>query len=548
MTRLFAAAIAIALAAPLPAAAQDFSVERIDQHIRTLSDDWFEGRAPGTPGEDKTVAYLSGAFASIGLQPGGDLRSDGTRAWTQDVILNRSTMVDDPLLFIDIGGERVAMVQDQDLAVRSPVNGMAKVQLDDVPLVFAGYGTHAPERNWSDFKDSDIEGKVIVVLVNDPDFEGGEGDFGGEAMTYYGRWTYKYEEAARRGAAGVLVIHETKPASYPWGVIANGNDVTLDIVREDPAAAHSALQGWMHVDIASRIFEAAGTSYEDAKAMAQRRDFQPMDLGATIDATLLARSEQIAAKNVVGILPGTERPGEHILFTGHHDHLGVGEPDETGDTIYNGAIDNATGLALMIEMGRAFVQGGGTERSLVFLAVGAEESGLLGAKYYAANPLYPLETTVGVINTDAPGVHGPTRDFSISGSAKLGLLDIMIDEAAKMERRYSPDPNPAAGSFFRSDHFAFAQIGVPAVSFRSGSDLVDGGTERAAEIAAAYAAEDYHQQSDEWSPDWDLSGIVRDAQLIFAVAERLGNSGEWPNWAEGSEFKALRDASAEARD
>ena len=548
MTRLLAAASAIALAAPLPVAAQDFSVERIDQHIRTLSDDWFEGRAPGTPGEDKTVAYLSGAFASIGLQPGGDLRSDGTRAWTQDVILNRSTMIDDPILFIDIGGERVAMVQDQDLAVRSPLNGMAQVQLEGVPLVFAGYGTHAPERDWSDFKDLDVAGKVIVVLVNDPDFEGGEGDFGGEAMTYYGRWTYKYEEAARRGAAGVLVIHETKPASYPWGVIANGNDVTLDIVREDPAAAHSALQGWMHVDIASRIFEAAGTSYEDAKAMAQRRDFQPMDLGATIDATLLTRSEQIAAKNVVGILPGTESPDEHILFTGHHDHLGVGEPDETGDTIYNGAIDNATGLALMIEMGRAFVQGGGTERSLVFLAVGAEESGLLGAKYYAANPLYPLETTVGVINTDAPGVHGPTRDFSISGSAKLGLLDIMIEEAAKMERRYSPDPKPAAGSFFRSDHFAFAQVGVPAVSFRSGADLVDGGTERAAQIAEAYAAEDYHQQSDEWSPDWDLSGIVRDAQLIHAVAERLGNSGEWPNWAEGSEFKALRDASAEARD
>ena len=547
MTRLLAA-VAIAFTATLPAAAQDFSVERLNQHIRTLSDDWFEGRAPGTPGEDKTVAYLSGAFASVGLQPGGDLRSDGTRRWTQDVILNRSTMVDDPVLSIKIGGERVAMVQEQDLAVRSPVNGMSEVQLENVPLVFAGYGTHAPERDWSDFKDLDVAGKVIVVLVNDPDFEGGEGDFGGEAMTYYGRWTYKYEEAARRGAAGVLVIHETKPASYPWGVIANGNDVTLDIVRENPAAAHTALQGWMHVDVASRVFEAAGISYEDAKAMARRRDFEPMDLGATIDATLHARSEQIAVKNVVGILPGTERPDEHILFTGHHDHLGVGEADEAGDTIYNGAIDNATGLALMIEMGRAFVQGGGTERSLVFLAVGAEESGLLGAKYYAANPLYPLETTAGVINTDAPGVHGPTRDFSISGSARLGLLDILTEEAAKMERSYSPDPNPAAGSFFRSDHFAFAQVGVPAVSFQSGRDLVDGGTERAARIRADYSANDYHQQSDEWSPHWDLSGMVRDAQLIHAVAERLGNSEEWPNWAEGSEFKALRDASAEARD
>ena len=548
MTRLLAVATALALVAPLPATAQDFSMERLDQHIRTLSDDWFEGRAPGTAGEDKTVAYLSGAFASIGLQPGGDLRPDGSRAWTQDVVLNRSTMTEGPKLSIDIGGESVTMVQDQDLAVRSPVNGMAKVELEDAPLLFVGYGTHAPERDWSDFKDVDVAGKVIVALVNDPDFEGGEGDFGGDAMTYYGRWTYKYEEAARRGAAGILVIHETKPASYPWGVIANGNDVTLDIVRKDPAAAHTALQGWMHVDIASRIFEAAGTSYEDAKAKARRRDFQPMDMGATLDATLISTSEQIAAKNVVGMLPGTERPDEYILFTGHHDHLGVGQPDDTGDTIYNGAIDNATGLAFMIEMGRAFVLGGGTERSLVFLAVGAEESGLLGAKYYAANPLYPLATTVGVINVDGPGVHGPTRDFSISGSAKLGLLDVMTEEAAKMERSYSPDPKPSAGSFFRSDHFAFAQVGVPAVSFQSGSDLVEGGTERAAQIKADYAANDYHQQSDEWSPDWDLSGIIRDAQLIHAVAERLGNSEDWPNWAEGSEFKALRDASAEARE
>ncbi|MEM9690777.1 MAG: M28 family peptidase, partial [Pseudomonadota bacterium] len=494
MTRLSVVASALALAASLPAAAQEFSIERMDQHIRTLSDDWFEGRAPGTAGEDKTVAYLAGAFASVGLQPGGDLRPDGSRSWTQDVILNRSTMTAEPALSITIDGEPVPMVQNQDLAVRSPVNGMDEVRLDDVPLVFVGYGAHAPERDWSDFKDYDVRDKVIVALVNDADFETGRGDFGGEAMTYYGRWTYKFEEAARRGAAGVLVIHETRPASYPWGVISNGNDVTLDIVRQDPAASHSALQGWMHVDIASRLFEAAGTSYESAKAMAQRRNFQPMELGATIDATLLSTSEQIAAKNVVGLLPGTEQPDEHILFTGHHDHLGVGEPDETGDTIYNGAIDNATGLALMIEMGRAFVEAGGTKRSLVFLAVGAEESGLLGAKYYAANPVYPLETTVGVINTDAPGVHGPTRDFSISGSARLGLLDVLVDEAAKRNRSYSPDPNPAAGSFFRSDHFAFAQVGVPAVSFRSGRDLVDGGTERAADIAATYAAEHYHQQ------------------------------------------------------
>ena len=367
-------------------------------------------------------------------------------------------------------------------------------------------------------------------------------------MTYYGRWTYKYEEAARRGAAGILVIHETEPASYPWGVIANSsNRVSLDIVHEDPAAMQSALQGWMHVDTARQLFEAAGTTYEDAKAMAQQADFQPMDMGATLDATVIAESEHIAVKNVVGLLPGNEAPDEHILFTGHHDHLGVGDPDETGDTIFNGAIDNAAGLAVMIEMARAFVQAGGTERSLVFLAVGAEESGLLGARYYAANPLFPLETTAGVLNVDGPGVHGAHSDFSISGSAELGLLDMLIEEAAAQGRRYTPDSNPAAGLFFRSDHFPFVQAGVPAVSFRSGSDLIEGGTERASQIAADYAQNDYHAQSDEWSPDWDLSGLVSDSRLVYAVAERLGNEGEWPNWAEGSEFKALRDASADAR-
>ncbi|MGB3712314.1 MAG: M28 family metallopeptidase [Erythrobacter sp.] len=548
MIRLLATASILAFSTALPLAAQEFSEERIDHHIRTLSDDWFEGRAPGTAGEEKTVAYLSGAFASVGLEPGGDLRPDGSRTWTQDVVLNRSTMTQPPAMSITVGGEEVEMVQNSDLAVRAPVNGMARVELDDVPLVFAGYGVDAPERDWSDFKDVDVEGKVIVVLVNDPDFETGEGAFGGEAMTYYGRWTYKYEEAARRGAAGVLVVHETEPASYPWGVISNGNDVTLDIVRDDPGAAHSSLQGWMHVDVASRLFEAAGTSYEEAKAMAQRRDFQPMELDATIDATLVAESEQVAVKNVVGMLPGSERADEYVVFTGHHDHLGTGEPDETGDAIYNGAIDNAAGLAFMIEMARAFAETGGTERSLVFLAVGAEESGLLGSKYYAANPLYPLETTVGVINVDSPGVHGPTSDFSISGSARLGLLDVLTEEAAERGRSYSPDPNPAAGSFYRSDHFPFAQVGVPAVSFDSGREMADGGAERAAEISQAYSQTDYHQQSDEWSPDWDLSGIVNDAQLIYAVAERLGNGEEWPNWSDDSEFRALRDASADARD
>ncbi|MCJ7420610.1 M28 family peptidase [Sphingomicrobium astaxanthinifaciens] len=550
MTRLLLGASALALlSSPALAHDPDFSAERLSTHVRTLSDDWFEGRAPGTPGEDKTVAYLTGAFATAGLEPGGDLRADGTRKWTQDVVLARSTMVDEPLLAMTIGGERVELAQNEDLAVRAPINGDAHVELQDIELVFVGYGTHAPERGWSDYKDQDLAGKVLVMLVNDPDFEGGEGDFGGKEMTYYGRWTYKYEEAARRGAAGVLVIHDEAPASYPWGVVANGNDQTFDIVREDPKAAHSGLQGWMHLDLAERLFAAAGSSYAAAKAAAQRKDFAPMPMGATIDATLLARQERIAAKNVVGILPGRERPDEYVIYTAHHDHLGlVEDPAEHGDAVYNGALDNATGTAALIEQARAFADKGGAERSLVFLAVGAEEKGLLGSKYYAANPLYPLEKTVGVINTDSLGVFGPASDFSISGTARLGLLDLLIEKGSALGRSFAPDPRPEAGGFFRSDHFAFAQVGVPAVSFRSGQQLTEGGAERASELAREYVANHYHQASDEWSPDWRFDGIVADLTLLHRVGEALAGGAMWPNWAEGSEFKALRDASADQRD
>ncbi|WP_265561975.1 M28 family peptidase [Sphingomicrobium arenosum] len=550
MIRLFLGASALALASsPALAHDPDFSVERLSTHVRTMSDDWFEGRAPGTPGEDKTVAYLSGAFAAAGLQPGGDLRADGSRKWTQDVILARSTMVDTPLLEMNIGGEDVMLTQNEELAIRAPINGEAQVELQDVELVFVGYGTHAPERGWSDYKDQDLAGKVLVMLVNDPDFEGGEGDFGGPEMTYYGRWTYKYEEAARRGAAGVLVIHETEPASYPWGVVANGNDQTFDIVRENPGAAHSGMQGWMHLDLAERVFAAAGTSYAAAKAAAQRKDFQPMALGATIDATLLARQEQIAAKNVVGMLPGSERPDEYVVFTAHHDHLGlVEDPAEEGDAVYNGALDNATGTAALIEQARAFAEVGGAKRSLVFLAVGAEEKGLLGSKYYAANPLYPLGKTVGVLNTDSLGVFGPASDFSISGTARLGLLDLLVEEGEALGRSFAPDPRPEAGGFFRSDHFAFAQVGVPAVSYRSGQQLTEGGAARATELAREYVANHYHQASDEWSSDWRFDGIAADLTLIHRVGERLANGTMWPNWAVGSEFRALRDASADERD
>lgn len=549
MNRLLAAASLIALSAnPALAHDPDFDADVLNQHVRTISADAYEGRAPDTRGEAMTVGYISGALASAGVQPGGQIDETGLRSWTQSVPLQKSTLVDAPAASLSMNDGTMALTQGEEIAIRAPQNGMAQVNLDDAELVFVGYGVTAPERDWNDFKDVDVAGKVIVVLVNDPDYEGGEGDFGGREMTYYGRWTYKYEEAARRGAAGVLVIHETAPASYGWATVRNSNNQTFDIVRANPGEAHAGLEGWMHRDLAVKLFADSGLDFEEAKAAARKKDFEPMTLGATLDVAILADLEQVEAKNVVGILPGTSRADEYVIYTAHHDHLGMGDPDGTGDRVFNGALDNATGVAHVIEQARAFAEKGAQERSIVFLFVGAEERGLLGTKYYVNNPLYALEKTAGVLNTDSMGVFGPASDFSISGSARLGLLDILIEEAQDFGVSFTPDARPEAGLFFRSDHFPFAQAGVPAISFRSGQQLSDGGAERAAALAADYVANRYHQQSDEWSAEWSMEGIVANAKLLHQVGTRLANSGEWPEWAEGSEFGAIRAETAGARE
>lgn len=417
-----------------------------------------------------------------------------------------------------------------------------------MPIVFVGYGVSAPERNWDDFKGQDVRGKVIVVLVNDPDFEGGDGDFGGKAMTYYGRWTYKYEEAARRGAAGVMIVHETAPASYGWNTVKNSNTNTqFDIVRQDPTGSHTPFETWIQRDVAVQLFKNAGLDFEQAKAAAKRRDFRPIDLKSTVSATADANVSTITSHNVVGLLPGKKYPDETVIYSAHWDHLGVGKPDANGDNIYNGAVDNATGIAHLIEQGRRFALEPRPDRSVVFLAVTAEEKGLLGSEYYATHPLYPLAKTVGVLNTDSMGVWGPEKNFSISGTAKLDLLDDLI-AAGKGEGRYfTPDPHPESGGFYRSDHFSFAKQGVPAISFKPGNDLVNGGTARGEALAADYTAKRYHQPDDEFNPQWDFRGMAEDANLLHIVGEKLANSREWPNWSEDSEFRGARDRSAAER-
>lgn len=524
-----------------------FDAARIDAHVKTLSDDSFEGRGPATPGETKTVAYLIDQLKAAGVEPGGELVG-GQRQWTQRVPLLQSDIVGTPDIRLHRGAATTALQQGPDIAIRSPMNGQQQIRIAKAPLVFAGYGVTAPERGWDDFKDMDVKGKVLVVLINDPDFEGGEGDFGGPAMTYYGRWTYKYEEAARRGAAGIIIVHETAPASYGWATVENSNTNTMfDIVRADPAAAHAPVNGWIQLDKAKAMMSAAGLDFDTLKAAAKRKDFRPVDLKTSMSVSLNAATKVITSYNVAGKVTGTTRPNETVVYTAHHDHIGVGKPDANGDAIFNGAIDNATGTAHVLEQARVFAAAPKPQRSVLFLFVGAEEKGLLGSEYYAANPLYPLATTVGVINTDSMGVYGRARNFSMSGNAKFGLLDMLVEEGARRGRSFSPDANPGAGLFFRSDHFPFAQMGVPAISFRSGNDLLEGGIERGRALAADYTTKRYHQPDDEWQPGWDYSGLIDDAEMLFALGYRLASGAEWPNWSQDSEFRAKRDESAAQR-
>jgi Zn-dependent M28 family amino/carboxypeptidase len=540
---------AVALAAAASAATTSgISPERLSDIDRTISSDAFEGRGPATRAETKTINYIADQFRSVGLQPAGDVIG-GQRSWFQNVPLLKSDIVGNPQFTLNLGnGQSLSMTQGNEIALRAPLNGQKLIAFQNAPLMFVGYGVSAPERNWDDFKGQDVRGKLLVVLINDPDFEGGEGNFGGKAMTYYGRWTYKYEEAARRGALGVLIVHETDPAAYGWNTVKNSNTNTqFDIVRRSPAATHTIFESWIQRPIAERIFAASGLSFDQAKAQAKTHAFRPIPLKATLSANVQAQVETITSHNVAGYLPGKKYPDETVIYSAHWDHLGIGKPDDRGDTIYNGALDNATGIAQLIEQARAFSREPRTDRSVVFLAVTAEEKGLLGSEYYAQNPLFPAAKTVGVLNTDGGQIWGPARNFTISGSAKLGLLDRLIAEGKKQGRYYSPDPHPEAGHFYRSDHFSFAKVGVPAISFGDGDDLLKGGVARGEALSKEYVEKHYHQPSDEWSPSWDFSGMAQDVQLLHDLGRDLANSRAWPNWSPDSEFRAARDRSAPQR-
>jgi len=549
LNRLLACSIALALSSSaLAVDAPSFDAKRLSEEVKTLSSDAFEGRGPATPGETKTVAYVVEQMKGAGLQPGGDIK-DGKRTWTQAVPLARSEISGTPKLAVAVGGKAQALTQGEEIAVRAAMDGSKTVAIKDAPLVFLGYGVDAPERKWNDFKGVDLHGKIGIVLINDPDFETGEGDFGGKAMTYYGRWTYKYEEAAKQGALGLLIVHETAPASYGWKTVKNSNTNTMfDIVRDKPGSVHPKLEAWIQRDFTVDLFKRAGLDFDAQKKLAQTRDFKPVVLkDATLSADYAVDQQVITSQNVVGRVEGSQRPDETVIYSAHWDHLGVGAPDAKGDKIYNGAVDNGTGTAALIELGRAFAHAPKPQRSVVFLNVTAEEKGLLGSEYYASKPLYPLAKTVADINMDALDPMGPARNFTTSGSAQSDLLDLLIADGKTFGLSYAPDPHPEAGHFFRSDHFPFAKRGVPSVSFGSGNDLVNGGIEAGEAAKKAYTADRYHQPADEWQADWTFAGMTHDLPLLYKVGSDLANSKRWPDWSRDSEFRATRDATAAER-
>lgn len=540
---------ALLLAVGAATAAPTLDVPRIMQDIQVLSSDAYEGRAPASAGEEKTVAYLVAQMKAAGLTPAGDPLPGGGRAWTQDVPLARFATKGPVAVSVNVKGQTQTWTQGEQIAIRAAQTGVDRLTVKDAPIVFVGYGVKAPERNWDDFKGVDLKGKVALVLVNDPDFETGEGDFGGKAMTYYGRWTYKYEEAARQGAIGFLVIHETAPASYGWATVKNSNTNELfDVIRTDPTQVHAPLEGWIQRDATVELMKAAGLDFETLKKQAQTRAFRPVPLtGVTFSTDYAVDAQKVVSKNVVGEVVGANRPDERVIYSAHWDHLGVGLPDAKGDRIYNGALDNASGTAMLLELGRQFAKGPKPSRSVTFLAVTAEEKGLLGSEYYASAPLYPLATTVAVLNMDGVGPNGLARDFTTSGDAPVTLQDELIAAGKAHDRYYSPDPRPEAGSFFRSDHFPFAKKGVPAISFGGGQDLVDGGKAAGAAKRAAYTADKYHQPADEFDPNWDPKGFQADGALLYDLGAKLANSAIWPEWKAGAEFKAERDKTRSAR-
>ncbi|MEK6478877.1 M28 family metallopeptidase [Catalinimonas sp. 4WD22] len=514
----------------------NISTENLKKHVSTLASDEFEGRMPFSEGEEKTVAYLTEQFQQMGLEPGNGER------YLQAVPLVEIDAVPTTDLVIEAGDETMRLTyRNEFVALTRRVTD--QIDVNDSELVFCGFGIVAPEYNWNDYEGIDMEGKTAVVLVNDPGFGAEDSTFfKGNTMTYYGRWTYKYEEAARQGAEGVIIVHNTAPAGYPWGVVRSSwTGKALYLQPDDNNMSRCAFEGWVDIASAQKLFEMA--EIKNYLGMARQPGFKPLPMGMSASLSIDVAHKSATSKNVIAKVEGNEYPDEYIVYTAHWDHIGINEAVE-GDSIYNGALDNASGVSVMLEIANAFSKlDEKPERSIIFLAVTAEEQGLLGSAYYADNPIYPLDKTVANINMDGIWFLGPMKDVTVVGYGQ-SELDEYVEAAAQAQNRYIiPDPQPEKGYFFRSDHFNFAKVGVPALYASGESEQMEKGKAWTKEQNTAWTQKHYHQPSDEYLPDeWNFEGMVLDAQLLFNVGYRLANERNFPEWKSGSEFKAAREA------
>jgi len=554
-SRRLAGAIVFGLTAGLacaPASAAPNSIQPAEMSatVKVLASDPFQGRAPGTPGEARTVAYLIARFKKLGLKPGGP-----GGAWTQAVPLVRTQVGAAPRLTVDGAGDRVDLIQGETAYV-STARPVDHLTIDKAPMVFVGYGVSAPERGWDDFKGVDLKGKVAVFLVNDPDFEAHPGEpvagkFGGKAMTYYGRWTYKYEEAARRGAIAALIVHETPGAGYGWSTVIAPQGESYDITRGAADPKPLLLQGWLQRDAAVDLFKRAGLDFEALKVKARTAEFTPVALGAeTFSADFAVHHEVVESHNVLAKIVGAKRPEETVIYGAHWDAYGVGKPDATGQTIRRGANDDGLGVAGELEIARAFAHGPRPDRTVVFAVWTAEERGLLGSETYAVHPVYPLAKTAANLTMDILETAGPSRDVVLVGVGQDSLEGDLVEAAAAQGRTVTPDSHPEKGLFYRADHFSLAKRGVPTLlmmAIGGGPDLVDGGRAAGDRWVADYTANCYHKTCDAWSAAWDLRGAAQDVDLLYVMGRKLANSDRWPTWNAGSEFRPVREKTKAAR-
>lgn len=531
---------------PSPASLNAITADGILQHIKVLASDEFEGRAPGTRGEELSVNYLQEQCKKLGLKPGNP---DGT--YIQKVPVVGITTNQEPRLQIQSKNKNYDWKFGENFIARTV--RVTESTSFDADMVFVGYGVVAPEYNWDDYKGMDVRGKVLVMLVNDPPVPDpkdpsklDDKTFKGRAMTYYGRWTYKFEIAAQKGAAGIFIVHETAPAGYPWSVPKGSfSSENFDLVSKDNNASRVNVEGWLTLDSAKELFGNAGLNFDEAKKAAARRDFKPVDLKAHAKLKVESKLRRINSMNVVAKLEGSDPAlkDEYVIYTAHWDHFGIGEPDARGDKIYNGALDNASGCAAVLEIAKAFTKlPQPPRRSILFVFVTAEEKGLIGSKYYAENPLYPLAKTVANINIDGINQWGRTKDITVIGLGNSTLDDVLRAAAAEKGRVLRPDAEPEKGFYYRSDHFNFAKQGVPALDPEAGIDYIGKPEGYGLKKRDEYTENDYHKPSDEIKPDWDLSGGVEDVQLLYTVGFKVANTTKYPEWSPGTEFKATREA------